>query len=151
MINDSNRKWWILAAMGGSLGLVVLDETIVGVALPTIRGDLGMSLIASHWIVSAYLVVFTGLAAAAGKIGDLVEIKTFFVTGVLVFGLSSLACGFALNGAWLITTRAIQGIGAAILFPTSVAMLAKVFPRSSAAWRLASTWPAAVPSWPWAP
>jgi len=128
MINDSNRKWWILAAMGGSLGLVVLDETIVGVALPTIRGDLGMSLVGSHWIVSAYLVVFTGLAAAAGKIGDLIYIKTFFVAGVLVFGLSSLACGFALNGAWLITTRAIQGIGAAIIFPTSVAMLAKVFP-----------------------
>ena len=128
VISDANRKWWILAAMGGSLGLVVLDETILGVALPTIREDLAMSLVASHWIISAYLVVFTGLAAAAGKTGDLVDIKTFFVAGVLVFGLSSIACGFALNGAWLITARAIQGIGAAIIFPTSVAMLAKVFP-----------------------
>ena len=128
VIGDANRKWWILAAMGGSLGLVVLDETILGVALPTIREDLAMSLVASHWIISAYLVVFTGLAAAAGKTGDLVDIKTFFVAGVLVFGLSSIACGFALNGAWLITARAVQGIGAAIIFPTSVAMLAKVFP-----------------------
>lgn len=113
VISDANRKWWILAAMGGSLGLVVLDETILGVALPTI---------------SAYLVVFAGFAAAAGKIGDLVDIRKFFVAGVLVFGLSSMACGFALNGAWLITARAVQGIGAAIIFPTSVAMLAKVFP-----------------------
>lgn len=128
VISDANRKWWILAAMGGSLGLVVLDETIVGVALPTIRQDLTMTLVASHWIVSAYLVVFTGLAAAAGKTGDLVDIKTFFVAGVVVFGIASMACGFALSGAWLITARAIQGIGAAIIFPTSVAMLAKVFP-----------------------
>ena len=128
MIGDANRKWWILAAMGGSLGLVVLDETIVGVALPTIREDLAMTLVASHWIISAYLVVFTGLAAAAGKIGDMIDIKRFFVAGLVVFGLSSLACGFALNGAWLIMARTVQGIGAAIIFPTSVAMLAKAFP-----------------------
>jgi EmrB/QacA subfamily drug resistance transporter len=128
VISDANRKWWILAAMGGSLGLVVLDETIVGVALPTMREDLAMSLVASHWIISAYLVVFTALAAAQGKIGDLVDIKTFFVAGVLVFGLSSMACGFADNSTWLITARAVQGIGAAIIMPTSVAMLAKVFP-----------------------
>lgn len=128
VITDASRKWWILAAMGGSLGLVVLDETIVGVALPTIRGDLAMTLVTSHWIISAYFVVFTGLAAAAGKIGDMTDIKKFFVAGVMIFGLSSIACGFALNSAWLITARAIQGIGAAIVFPTSVAMLAKVFP-----------------------
>ncbi|MCP4329790.1 MAG: MFS transporter [Alphaproteobacteria bacterium] len=128
MINDTNRKWWILAAMGGSLGLVVLDETIVGVALPTIRQDLAMTVVASHWIISAYLVVFTGLAAASGKTGDMVDIRSFFVAGVMIFGFSSMACGFAQNGAWLITARAIQGIGAAIIFPTSVAMLTKVFP-----------------------
>lgn len=129
MIGEGNRKWWILAAMGGSLGLVVLDETIVGVALPTIRQDLAMTPVASHWIVSAYLVVFTGLAAAAGKIGDMIDIKNFFVAGLIVFGLSSVACGFALTGAWLITARIVQGIGAAIIFPTSVAMLAKAFPQ----------------------
>ena len=128
VINEANRKWWILAAMGGSLGLVVLDETIVGVALPTIRDDLAMTQVASHWIISAYLVVLAGLAAAAGKISDLVDIRNFFVAGVLVFGVSSMACGFAQNGAWLITARAVQGIGAAIIFPTSLAMLAKVFP-----------------------
>lgn len=128
VINDADRKWWILAAMGGALGLVVLDETIVGVALPTIRHDLAMNLVASHWIISTYLVVFAGLAAAAGKTADLVDIRRFFVAGVLVFGLSSMACGFAHSGAWLITARAVQGIGAAIIFPTSVAMLAKVFP-----------------------
>jgi MFS family permease len=128
VIGDGNRKWWILAAMGGTLVLVVLDETIVGVALPTIRHDLAMDLVASHWIVSAYLVVFAGLAAAAGKISDLVDIRTYFDAGVLVFAQASEACAFALNGTWLIAAHAVQGIGAAIIFPTSVAMLAKVFP-----------------------
>jgi len=128
VITDANRKWWILAAMGCTLGLVVLDETIVGVALPTIRRDLAMDLVESHWIVSAYLVVFAGLAAASGKISDLVDVRTYFVAGVLVFALSSLACGFAQDGAWLIAARAVQGIGAAVIFPTSLAMLTKVFP-----------------------
>jgi len=128
VIGDANRRWWILAAMGGTLGLVVLDETIVGVALPTIRHDLAMGLVASHWIVSAYLVIFAGLAAAAGKIADLADIRMYFVAGVLVFALASVACGFAQNGTWLIAARAIQGVGAAVIFPTSVAMLAKVFP-----------------------
>jgi MFS family permease len=87
-----------------------------------------MDLVASHWIVSAYLVVFAGLAAAAGKITDLGDMRTYFVAGVLVFALASVACGFALNGTWLFAARAGQGSGAAIIFPTSVAMLAKVFP-----------------------
>ena len=128
IISDASRKWWILAAMGGALGLVVLDETIVGVSLPTIRNDLAMSLVASHWIISAYLVVLTGLVAAAGKIGDLVNIRNLFVAGVLVFGISSTACGFAQNGTWLIAARIFQGIGAAIIFPTTVTMIAKTFP-----------------------
>jgi EmrB/QacA subfamily drug resistance transporter len=128
MISTASRKWWILAAMGGALGLVVLDETIVGVSLPTIRRELGMSLVASHWVISAYLVVLTGLVAAAGKIGDLVNIRNLFVAGVLIFGLSSTACGFAQSGTWLITARIFQGIGAAIIFPTTVVMIAKTFP-----------------------
>ena len=122
------RRWWILAAMGGVLGLVVLDETVVGVALPTIRDELGMSQVAAHWVVNAYLLVFSGLAAAAGRLGDIVDIKRLFIVGVLIFGVASLASGFARDGAWLITMRALQGMGAAIVFPTSVAVIPLVFP-----------------------
>ena len=64
------RKWWILGAMAGILGLVVLDETVVGVALVTIRGDLGMSDLASHWVVNAYLLSFTCCVAVGGRLGD---------------------------------------------------------------------------------
>ena len=66
MIGDSNRKWWILTAMGGVMGILLLDETVVAVALRTIRNDLGMSLIAYHWVINVYLLVFTCFVAAGG-------------------------------------------------------------------------------------
>ncbi len=128
-IGDNNRKWWILIAMGGVVGLILLDETVVGVALPTVRDELGMSQIGAHWVINAYLLVFAGFAAAGGKLADLVGLKVLFTFSVLVFGLASLASGFAVDGAWLITARAIQGLGAAVIFPASMAMVTIVFPE----------------------
>ncbi len=129
ILNDKNRKWWILVAMGGVVGLILLDETVVGIALPSVRRDLGLSQVASHWVINAYLLVFAGLAAAAGKLGDVIGLKRLFILGVVIFGVSSLAAGFAQNGAWLITARAIQGIGAAVIFPSSMAMVTIAFPK----------------------
>ncbi|MEM7144700.1 MAG: MFS transporter [Verrucomicrobiota bacterium] len=128
LLTDQNRKWWILAAMGGVLGLVVLDEMVVGVALPTMRRDLGMSEITSHWVVNAYLLVFTCLSAVGGKLGDIFNIRRLICIGVAVFGLASLACGFADSPGALITARAIQGLGAAIIFPNGIALINHVFP-----------------------
>jgi MFS family permease len=128
LFSDQNRKWWILAAMGGVLGLVVLDEMVVGVALPTMRRDLGMSIITSHWVVNAYLLVFTCLAAVGGKLGDIFNIRHLISLGVVIFGLTSLACGFAETPAMLITARALQGLGAAIIFPNGIALINRVFP-----------------------
>lgn len=98
-LNDSNRKWWILVAMGGVVGLILLDETVVGVALPSINRDLGLSEVAAHWVINAYLLVFAGLAAAAGKLGDVIGLKRLFILGVVIFGLASLSAGFAQD--WL--------------------------------------------------
>ena len=128
-INDENRKWWILIAMGAVAGLIMLDETVVGIALPTLRRDLGMSEIASHWVVSAYFLVFTVFAAASGKLGDVVGFKNMLIVGVTIFGLASLVCGFAEGGAFLIAARAVQGLGAAVIFPGTVAMIMIVFPK----------------------
>ena len=128
LINETSRKYWVLAAMGTVLGIVVLDETVVGVALPTMIRDLGLSTVGSHWVVNAYLLVFAGLAAAAGRLGDIVGLKTLFIIGLAIFGLASLASGFAQSGAWLIAARAIQGVGAAIVFPASLAMITHAFP-----------------------
>ena len=76
-ISNANRRWWILAALGGTLSMVVIDETVIGVALPTMRHDLGMGLVASHWVVNAYLLVFTCFAATVGKLEDLFVVPLF--------------------------------------------------------------------------
>jgi len=100
LLDDKNRKWWILVAMGGVVGLILLDETVVGVALPSVKRDLGLSEVAAHWVINAYLLVFAGLAAAAGKLGDVVGLKRLFILGVVIFGLASLSAGFAQDGFW---------------------------------------------------
>ena len=122
------RRWWILLAVGGVLGLTVLDETVVGVALPSIRDDLAMGQVASHWVVNAYLLVFASLIVGAGRLSDIVGIRTLFLVGAAIFGLGSFACGFATSGAWILTARAVQGIGAAIIFPLALAIIGAVFP-----------------------
>jgi len=129
-ISDDNRKWWILAAMGAILGIILLDETVVGVALATIQRDLDMTEVASHWVVNAYMLVLAGLAAGAGKLGDITGHRTVMIAGLIIFGLALIACGLAVSGAWLITARGIQGVGAAIIFPSSLAMLTIAFPEN---------------------
>ncbi|MEM7121173.1 MAG: DHA2 family efflux MFS transporter permease subunit [Pseudomonadota bacterium] len=122
------HRWWILLAVGGVLGLTVLDETVVGVALPSIRDDLAMSQVASHWVVNAYLLVFASLIVGAGRLSDIVGIRTLFLIGAAIFGLGSFACGFATSGTWILAARAVQGIGAAIIFPLALAIISAVFP-----------------------
>jgi len=125
---ESKRRWWVLAAMSGVLGLVVLDETVVGVALPTMRHDLGMSQVAAHWAVNAYLLTFTCFVAIGGRLGDDFGHRDVFIAGIAIFGLSSLAAGLAPDGGWLIAARAAQGVGAAVIFPSSWAMMTATFP-----------------------
>ena len=126
-INETNRKWWLLAAMSGVMGLVVLDETVVGVALATIQPELGMTTTGAHWVVNAYFLTFTCFVAVGGRLGDVIGQRDLFLAGVTIFGLASLAAGFAPNGAWLISARAFQGIGGAIIFPTSLAAITHTF------------------------
>ena len=126
-ISEANRKWWLLAAMSGVMGLVVLDETVVGVALATIQPDLGMTTVGSHWVVNAYFLTFTCFVAVGGRLGDAIGQRDLFLLGVTIFGLASLAAGFAQDGAWLIAARAVQGVGGAIIFPTSLAAITSTF------------------------
>ncbi len=126
-ISETSRKWWILAAMSGVMGLVVLDETVVGVALATIQPDLDMTTVGSHWVVNAYLLTFTCFVAVGGRLGDSVGQRDLFVAGTLIFGLSSLAAGFAQDGALLIAARAVQGVGGAVIFPVSLAVITNTF------------------------
>ena len=135
---------WVIAAT--SLGFVVvqLDVTIVNVALPKIGADLRASVSVLQWIVDAYALTFAVLLLSAGALGDRFGSKRLFMLGFALFAAASLACGLAPSGALLIAGRAVQGIGAALLVPTSLALLnhsagrdAKMRARAVALWTAA--------------
>lgn len=128
-INDDNRRWWILIAVGTGGGLILLDETVLGVALPSLRRDFGMSQTASHWVINAYFLAFGGFAAAGGKLADLIGLRRAMVGSVALFGIASLAAGFAENTAWLITARTVQGLAAAVIYPTTLGLITAAFPK----------------------
>lgn len=115
--------------MGAALGMFLLDETVVGVALPTIQRDLNLSTTGSHWVVNIYLLVLTCLAAASGRLCDVFGFKKLFLAGIGLFGLASIGCGVASDLTELLVARALQGVGAAIIFPASMAMIAIIFPE----------------------
>lgn len=87
LVNDQNRKCLILVAASFAFGLIMLDETVVAVALPTIQHDLSMSLVLSHWVINAYLLVIAGFIAVGGKLGDITGYRKLFVIGMLLIDL----------------------------------------------------------------
>lgn len=141
LINDTNRPWWILIAASSVLGLVVLDETVVGVALPTMRRDLAMTEVASHWVVNAYLLTFTCFLALGGKLGDVLGRRKVFPIGAALFVAGSVLAAAAPSGGALIAARALQGVGAAVTFPASMAIVTQAFPieRRGAAFGVQTT------------
>ena len=127
---DRYRKWFIHISASLAFGLILLDETVVAVALPTIQKEFSMSLVLSHWVMNSYLLVLAGFIAVGGKFGDIFGFRRIFVLGLFIFGSASVFAGFAQSPTWLITSVTIQGFGAAIMFPTSVALIALVFPEN---------------------
>src|SRR6202158_4679715 len=119
-------RWVLLVTVLGS-GLVVLDATAVNVALPAIGQDFGVSLTSLQWIVNAYTLTLAGLLLLGGALGDRYGRRRLFVVGILWFAGASLACGIAPNAPTLIVARALQGIGAALLTPGSLAIIETTF------------------------
>src|SRR3954471_5331849 len=95
MFAEENRKWWTLAAVAFGLFMIMLDNTIVNVALPSIERDLHMTIANLEWVVTAYALTFAALLITGGKLGDYYGRRKMFVLGLAVFTLASLACGFA--------------------------------------------------------
>ena len=136
---DRTRKWWALAAVSLATFMTYLDNNVVNVALPTIQRALGLSLSGLEWIVSGYILVFAGLMLVGGRLADLYGRRRVFLAGLAVFTVASLLAGLAGSAEVLIASRALQGVGAALLTPTALAILPAMFPdRASAAWRSAS-------------
>jgi EmrB/QacA subfamily drug resistance transporter len=123
------RLGLVLAVIATAQLMVVLDLTIVNVALPHIRAALGFSGSNLEWVANAYAVTFGGLLLLGGRSGDLLGRRRVFIAGLLVFSLASLLGGFATDQAWLIAARAVQGAGAAMAAPTALSLVAVTFPE----------------------
>ncbi len=128
LVTDENSRWWTLGAMCFALFMIMLDNTVVNVALPSIQRDLHASLAALEWTVNAYTLTFAVLLVTGGRLGDIFGRRRMFIFGVVVFGLSSLAIGFAPNDTVLVAFRAVQGIGSAFMMPATLALITQAFP-----------------------
>jgi EmrB/QacA subfamily drug resistance transporter len=125
---EENRKWWTLAAVAFGLFMIMLDNTVVNVALPSIERDLHVSISSLEWVVTAYALTFAALLITGGKLGDLFGRRLIFIVGIAIFTLSSLACGLAPSAGFLIGARAVQGVGAALMNPASLSIITATFP-----------------------
>src|SRR5438067_13587467 len=122
------RRWWILAVLCFSLLVIVLDNTILNVAIPTIVRDLDATNSQLQWMVDAYTLVFAGLLLTAGSLGDRFGRRGALQVGLAIFGLGSLASAFATNPTQLISTRALMGVGGAFIMPATLSIITNLFP-----------------------
>ena len=122
------RRWWILGVLSLSLLVISLDNTILNVALPSIEGDLGASASDLQWIVDSYVLVFAGLLLTAGSLGDRFGRRRALLLGLTVFGAGSALSALAGSTDQLIASRALMGVGAAFIMPTTLSVLTNVFP-----------------------
>ena len=127
-ITDRNRKWWTLGSMSFALFMIMLDNTVVNVALPSIQSDLDASLSALEWTVNAYTLSFAVLLVTGGRLGDIFGRRRMFLAGVVVFSLSSAAIGLAPTDTALVIGRAVQGVGAALMMPATLSIITNAFP-----------------------
>ncbi len=125
---DANRKWWTLVAVSFGLFMIMLDNTVVNVALPSIRRDLGISISELEWVVNAYALTFGVLLLTGGKLADMLGRRAIFIAGLVVFTGASLWCGLAGGAASLIAARTVQGVGAALMNPATLSIITATFP-----------------------
>lgn len=130
----SGNRWLTLFAMTGALSMIMLDQTVVTVALPSMTRDLGLSSSGQQWVVNAYVLAMAACVALGGKLGDRLGPVTCFRVGVIVFFGASVFCGIAPTGGggelWILAARAAQGIGAALMMPVSAKIVMDAFPIS---------------------
>src|SRR5215204_6361102 len=122
-----DRRWWTLLVVSIALLVVSLDNTILNVALPTIERDLDASSGQLQWIVDSYTLVFAGLLLTMGALGDRFSRRGALAAGLAIFGGASLASAFAESGNMLIVTRALMGVGGALIMPTTLSIITNVF------------------------
>ena len=127
-MHDGNRRWWALGAMCFALFMIMLDNTVVNVALPSIQRSLNASTSSLEWTVNAYTLSFAVLLVTGGRLGDLFGRRKIFLAGVVIFACSSAAIGFSPSDTWLVAWRAVQGVGSALMMPATLSIITNAFP-----------------------
>src|SRR3954471_4384647 len=125
---DDRSRWIALYVLCVGVLMIVLDATVVNVALPSIQDDLGFSTSSLAWVVNAYLIAFGGLLLLAGRLGDLLGRRNLFLAGLGVFTLASLLCGVAQTQELLVAARFLQGVGGAMTSAVILGMIVTLFP-----------------------
>jgi EmrB/QacA subfamily drug resistance transporter len=128
LLQPEYRKWWTLLSVSVGLFMIMLDNTVVNVALPSIRDALGVSQSELEWIVVAYALTFATFMLTGGKLADYFGRRRLFVVGMVVFTAASLACALAPSAGFLIGARTVQGVGAAIMNPATLGIITATFP-----------------------
>src|SRR4051794_24663961 len=127
--HTARQRWTALYVLCMGALMIVLDATIVNVALPSIQGDLGFSQSNLAWVVNAYLIAFGGLLLLAGRVGDLIGQRRIFLIGLAVFTAASLLCAVSPSQAMLIGARFVQGAGGALASAVILGMIVTMFPE----------------------
>jgi EmrB/QacA subfamily drug resistance transporter len=127
-MGESGRsKWLVLTVVGAAFFMTILDVAIVNVAIPSIQSDLHIAESTVQWVVTAYAITFGGFLLLGGRMADLLGRRAIFVVGLVIFTIASLTCGLATNASMLIGSRAVQGIGAAIISPAALSIVTTTF------------------------
>src|SRR5215216_7050841 len=124
----TDARWTALIVLCAGFMMIILDSTIVNVALPSIQSDLGFSQSSLAWVVNGYLIAFGGLLLLAGRFGDLIGRRTIFLLGLGVFTVASLLCGTAQSAEMLVGARFLQGVGGAMTSAVVLGMIVTMFP-----------------------
>ena len=125
---EENKKWWTLGAVSFGLFMIMLDNTIVNVALPSIQSDLNIGISELEWVVNGYALTFAVLMLTGGKLADLFGRRFIFIVGLVIFTAASLACGLSPNANVLIAARVVQGVGSAMMNPATLSIITATFP-----------------------
>src|SRR5580704_2489632 len=125
---EENKKWWTLTAVSVGLFMIMLDNTVVNVALPTMQRSLHLKISELEWVVAGYALTFGAVMLTGGKLADLLGRRLIFVVGLAIFTLSSLGCGLADSAGVLIGARVVQGIGASLMNPATLSIITVTFP-----------------------
>lgn len=125
---EENRKWWTLASVAFALFMIMLDNTIVNVALPAIQSDLGIGVSELEWVVTGYALSFAVLMLTGGKLADMFGRRRIFLVGLAIFTVSSFFCGLAGTAELLIGARVVQGVGSALMMPATLSIITATFP-----------------------